>query len=203
MAELLALDFLETTYKQKGIELDLRTWTKEEVNYDNFGSNKKFGGLLDIAIANPKEYRAVIEVKSKSIKDVDKIKKSRGNIEEVLQGKFLTYLSNVSKCLMIYVFFTPEQEQTIKDYVKENDQTYPGMNFAKMLIAKMDLTPSNMKILVFKHTIDSKADFTADMNKAYNRLLEFQKTKTIKSNLFGANDLSLLKSLTNQDDSIF
>jgi len=203
MAELLVLDFLETTYKQKGIELDLRTWTKEEVNYDNFGSNKKFGGLLDIAIANPKEYRAVIEVKSKSIKDVDKIKKSRGNIEEVLQGKFLTYLSNVSKCLMIYVFFTPEQEQTIKDYVKENDQTYPGMNFAKMLIAKMDLTPSNMKILVFKHTIDSKADFTADMNKAYNRLLEFQKTKTIKSNLFGANDLSLLKSLTNQDDSIF
>ena len=203
MAELLVLDFLETTYKQKGIELDLRTWTKEEVNYDNFGSNKKFGGLLDIAIANPKEYRAVIEVKSKSMKDVDKIKKSRGNIEEVLQGKFLTYLSNVSKCLMIYVFFTPEQEQTIKDYVKENDQTYPGMNFAKMLIAKMDLTPSNMKILVFKHTIDSKADFTADMNKAYNRLLEFQKTKTIKSNLFGANDLSLLKSLTNQDDSIF
>lgn len=203
MAELLALDFLETTYKQKGIELDLRTWTKEEVNYDNFGSNKKFGGLLDIAIANPKEYRAVIEVKSKSMKDVDKIKKSRGNIEEVLQGKFLTYLSNVSKCLMVYVFFTPEQEQTIKDYVKENDQTYPGMNFAKMLIAKMDLTPSNMKILVFKHTIDSKADFTADMNKAYNRLLEFQKTKTIKSNLFGANDLSLLKSLTNQDDSIF
>ena len=203
MAELLALDFLETTYKQKGIELDLRTWTKEEVNYDNFGTNKKFGGLLDIAIANPKEYRAVIEVKSKSMKDVGKITKSRGNIEEVLQGKFLTYLSNVSKCLMIYVFFTPEQEQTIKDYVKENDQTYPGMNFAKMLIAKMDLTPSNMKILVFKHTIDSKADFTADMNKAYNRLLEFQKTKTIKSNLFGANDLSLLKSLTNQDDSIF
>ena len=203
MAELLVLDFLETTYKQKGIELDLRTWTKEEVNYDNFGTNKKFGGLLDIAIANPKEYRAVIEVKSKSMKDVGKITKSRGNIEEVLQGKFLTYLSNVSKCLMIYVFFTPEQEQTIKDYVKENDQTYPGMNFAKMLIAKMDLTPSNMKILVFKHTIDSKADFTADMNKAYNRLLEFQKTKTIKSNLFGANDLSLLKSLTNQDDSIF
>jgi len=203
MAELLVLDFLETTYKQKGIELDLRTWTKEEVNYDNFGTNKKFGGLLDIAIANPKEYRAVIEVKSKSMKDVGKITKSRGNIEEVLQGKFLTYLSNVSKCLMVYVFFTPEQEQTIKDYVKENDQTYPGMNFAKMLIAKMDLTPSNMKILVFKHTIDSKADFNADMNKAYDRLLEFQKTKTMPSILFSASDLSLLKSLTNQDDNPF
>ena len=203
MAELLVLDFLETTYKQKGIELDLRTWTKEEVNYDNFGTNKKFGGLLDIAIANPKEYRAVIEVKSKSMKDVGKITKSRGNIEEVLQGKFLTYLSNVSKCLMIYVFFTPEQEQTIKDYVKENDQTYPGMNFAKMLIAKMDLTPSNMKILVFKHTIDSKADFTADMNKAYNRLLEFQKTKTMPSILFSASDLSHLKGLTNQSDEPF
>lgn len=203
MAELLVIDFMEQSYKKQGIELDLRTWTKEEVSYDNFKKNKKFGGLLDIAIANPEEHRAVIEVKSKSLKDVDKIKGNRGNIEEVLQGKFLTYLSNVSKCLMVYVFFTPEQESTIKNYVKENTQTYPGQNFAKMLIAKMDLTPSDMKILVFKHTIDSLTDFNDDMNKAYDTLLNFQNTKSIPSKLFGANDISLLKELTGQDDSPF
>ena len=65
MAELLVLDFLKEMYAKQGIELDLRTWTKEEVSYDNFSRNPKFGGLLDIAIANPEEHRAVIEVKSK------------------------------------------------------------------------------------------------------------------------------------------
>ena len=78
MAELLVLDFLKESYKQKGIDIDLRTWTKEEVSYDNFKKNEKFGGLLDIAISSPKEYRAVIEVKSKSLKDVDKITKNVG-----------------------------------------------------------------------------------------------------------------------------
>ena len=203
MAELLVLDFLENTYKQKGIELDLRTWTKEEVSYDNFKTNKNFGGLLDIAIANPEQYRAVVEVKSKSMKDVDKIKGNRGNIEEVLQGKFLTRLSNVDKCLMIYVFFTKEQETEIRNYVKENTQKYPGQNFAKMLIAKMELKPSDMKILVFKHLIESLTDFNNDMNKAYDTLINFQNTKSIKSNLFNANDLSLLKELTGQDSGPF
>lgn len=217
MAELLVLDFLRDMYGKQGIKLDLRTWTKEEVSYDNFKRNEKFGGLLDIAIANPEEHRAVIEVKSKSLKDVDKIKGNRGNIEEVLQGKFLTYLSNVTKCLMVYVFFTPEQDQAIKNYVKENNQDYPGMNFARMLIAKMDLTPESMKILVFKHTLDiprvknEKGDviyetpnnFNDDMNKAYDTLLNFKATKTISSKLFGANDISLLKGLTNQLDNPF
>ena len=206
MAELLVEDFLKTNYKKQGIDLVTKTWTKEEVSYDNFGTNKKFGGLLDIAISSPTEHRAVVEVKSKSMKDVDKITKSRGNIEEVLQGKFLTYLSNVEKCLMIYVFFSPGQEEEIKNYVREkndNKQDYTTRNFAQMLIMKMDLTPSNMKILVFKHTIDSHPEFTADMNKAYDTLLEFQKTKTIKSSSFGANDLTYLKVLTNQSTSLF
>ncbi len=203
IAELIVLEFMKDTYEKQGIELELRTWTKEEVSYDNFSRNEKFGGLLDIAISSPEEYRAVIEVKSKSMKDVDKIKKSKGNIEEVLQGKFLTYLSNVKKCLMVYVFFTPEQEQEIKKHTKEKDQDYPGLNFAKMVITKMDLTPNSVKILPFKHIIEDNVKFTDDMNKTYDTLLNFKATKTIKSNLFNATDLALLKELTFQDDGIF
>jgi len=206
MAELLVLDFLKDNYKKQGIDIILRTWTKEEVSYDNFSRNEKFGGLLDIAISEPKEYRAVIEVKSKSLKDVDKIKTKQGNIEEVLQGKFLTYLSNVKKCLMVYVFFTPKQEQTIKDYIKEKnegDNKYTTRNFAQMLILKMDLSPSDMKILVFKHMITLPTEFASSMNLTHDILLDFQKTKTIPSQLFSANDLSELKNLTNQDESPF
>ena len=137
------------------------------------------------------------------MKDFDKIKQSRGNIEEVLQGKFLTRLSNVDKCLMIYVFFTKEQETEIRNYVKENTQKYPGMNFAKMLIAKMDLTPSSMKISVFKHLIEDMPKFESNMEEAHNILMDFKTTKSIKSSLFNANDLALLKELTNQDTSPF
>ncbi len=206
MAELLVLDFLKESYKKKGVDIELKTWTKEEVSYDNFKKNEKFGGLLDIAISSPKDYRAVVEVKSKSLKDVDKIKGNRGNIEEVLQGKFLTYLSNVKKCLMIYVFFTPQQEQTIKEYIKEKndgDNKYTVRNFAEMLILKMDLTPSDMKILVFKHMITLPNEFVESMHQTHDILLDFQKTKTLKSKMFSANDLSVLKNLTNQDDSPF
>jgi len=206
MAELLVLDFLKESYKQKGVDIELRTWTKEEVNYDNFSLNEKFGGLLDIAIASPEKYRAVIEVKSKSMKDVDKIKRNRGNIEEVLQGKFLTHLSSVTKCLMIYVFFTPEQEQEIKKYIKEKNESnnkYTTRNFAKMLLLKMDLTPSNMKILVFKHTLALPKEFDDSMNQTYDLLMDFKKTKTIKSSMFSANDLALLKELTFQDSNPF
>ncbi len=140
------------------------------------------------------------------MKDVDKITQNRGNIEEVLQGKFLTYLSNVSKCLMVYVFFTPNQEQTIKDYITEknnNDQTYTTRNFAEMVISKMGLTPQSMKILVFKHLIEAPTKFVADMQKTHDILLEFKKTKTLKSEMFNATDLSQLKALTFQDTNPF
>lgn len=217
MAELLVAEFLTESYKQNGVELKLKTWTKEEVNYDNFSRNEKFGGLLDIAISQPEKYRAVVEVKSKSMKDVEKITKSCGNIEEVLQGKFLTYLSNVSKCLMVYVFFTKDQEQEIKNYVKENDQKYPGMNFAKMLIAKMDMDYTSVKILVFKHNLDIPRekdkegnigfvvpnDFKSDMTETHGILMDFKQTKSIPSSFFGVNEILYLKELTGQDDSIF
>ena len=107
---------------------------------------------------------------------------------------------------MIYVFFTPEQEQTIKDYItekNEGDNKYEVRNFAQMLLLKMDLTPSDMKILVFKHMLTLPNEFADSMNETHDILLNFQKTKTIKSKMFSANDLSLLKNLTNQDDSPF
>ena len=203
IAELLVAEFLEETYKKIGVELDLRTWSKEEVSYDNFRKSKKFGGLLDIAIANPEEHRAVVEVKSKSMKDVAKITKSRGNIEEVMQGIFLTRMSNVDKCLMVYVFFTPEQETEIKNYVNDNDQVYPGMNFARMLISKMDLDYTSVKILPFKHMITDKEKLDSDMIKAYNILVDFKTTKSISSKLFSSAEIDYLKDLTGQDNSLF
>ncbi len=199
MAELLVLDFLKDAYNQQGIELDLKTWDKEQVSYDNFRKNEKFGGLLDIAIAHPEEYRAVVEVKSKSLKDLDKITATRGRPEEVQQGLFLTKLSNVTKCLMAYVFFTPDQEATIKDYITEknvNKQHYPSRNFAEMLIAKMGLTPKSCKISIFKHTIDAPTKFENDMETAYQKLIDFGNTCSINASEFRVSETDYLDDLS-------
>jgi len=53
----------------KKMEIKVLSWDAKSVNFDNFAKNPTFGGLLDRAISEPKEERAVIEVKSKSLKD--------------------------------------------------------------------------------------------------------------------------------------
>lgn len=198
IAELLVLDFLRESYKKQGIEVELKTWDKKEVSYDNFSRNEKFGGLLDIAIASPKEHRAVVEVKSKSMKDYDKIKANKGNKEEVLQGIFLTKLSNVSKCLMVYVFFTPDQEQTIKNYIiekNENNQSYTTRNFAEMLIMKMGLEYTSVKIQVFKHMIEAPNKLKKDMETVYKYLVDFKTTGTLPKSYFSTNEQYYLNDL--------
>ncbi len=72
-----------------------------------------------------------------------------------------------------------------------------------MLLLKMDLTPKSMKILVFKHMITLPTEFASSMQLTHDILIDFQKTKTIPSKLFSANDLSLLKELTFQDSNPF
>ena len=133
IGELLVFQYFNDTYPVK-----LRTWTKKEVDYDNFKNNLNFGGLIDIAITGLEEgfkneeftddsVRAVIEVKSKSL-----IKRYKGNaidnrktileeglpIEETLQGEFLGHMSKVTAYIMTYIFFNEEQEETLKECVK-------------------------------------------------------------------------------------
>ena len=178
LAEKLVYDYLKSFYQEKlKIELTLNTWEKKDINFDNFGRNEKFGGMIDIAISKPKDFRAVVEVKSKSMKDLETIKESKGNEEEVMQGLFLSYLSKVDKCLMAYVFFTPEQEQEIKK-------------------GNLNFTYKDVTILMFKHMVDfPKMDTLTKV--AYSTVSLFAKNISIASEYFSTSENQYLQSFVN------
>ena len=95
--------------KSRGYET--KTWNKFEIKFDNFQNNEYFGGMIDIAITSP--IRCLIECKSKNIKDKEKIKKFP-NKEQEYQALFYGYLSKCENIKIIYVFFTDEQEEFIR-----------------------------------------------------------------------------------------
>jgi len=204
MAELLVKDYIQDFYKKKNINVELKTWKKEEVKYDNFSSNDKYGGLIDIAIAKPQDFRAVIEVKSKSLKDYGKINESKGNIDEVLQGKFLSFLSQVDKCLMVYVFFTPNQEKQIKEYIETQKtigyEIQDTMIYAKEIIDKLKFDYKNLKISIFKYDISKEKEEIKDQMKvAYNNLVHFKEKQTIAESYFTQRENLYLKDLAGHE----
>lgn len=208
IAEILVKDFLKKQYKERNIDIELVTWDKEKVHYDNFSKNAKFGGLIDIAIAKPAKYRAVVEVKSKSIKDYGKIQKSRGNVDEVLQGKFLSVLAEVPKCLMIYVFFEPNQEQHIKEYIgaqKNIGYDIDSMMLAKEIIKSLKWSYDNCKIVVFKYDLSDEKnvkEIKSEMNVAYKNLVHFQKKQTIAETYFTNKENLYLKELAGVEPTL-
>lgn len=117
LAETFANNYLKEKYaKITGKELITKQFNTKEENYDMFKKNENFGGVVDIGISEPEEQRAVVEVKSKNIKDYTKIIEN-GEIpqHETLQGEFLAFLSKTKKYIMAYVFFTNEQEEEIRE----------------------------------------------------------------------------------------
>jgi hypothetical protein len=125
VAELIVDKYLNTVYKEKGIDIQTKRFTVQEVDYDMFPKNKRFGRVVDIGIAKPLDKRAVVEVKSKNMKNYNMIAVDK-NVpeEEVLQGKFLARLSQTEKLLMAYVFFTDSQEAVIKKRMAVADDGY-------------------------------------------------------------------------------
>ena len=157
IGEVLAEDYFIAVYKQyKKIDIGIMSWDAKKVNFDNFQNNLDFGGLLDRAITLPKEYRAVIEVKSKSMKDLQFIDNKKGVEEEVLQGKFLSTLSKSETCHMAYIFFNEQQEEQLRNYVKDLINLGQDVNSidAKETIKALNWRHELFTIKVYKHTVN-------------------------------------------------
>lgn len=148
--------FIDVYRKYKKIELKIKSWNAKEVNFDNFPKNPDFGGLLDRAIPEPAEERAVIEVKSKSLKDLSFIDSKKGVEEEVLQGKFLSTLSKTPTCHMAYIFFEEQQETLLKNYVKDLINLGQNVNNinAREVIKALNWRYELFKIKVYKHDVN-------------------------------------------------
>lgn len=200
IGELLALDYLKKKYD--GIVL--KTWDKSEVAYDNFPFNDRFGGLIDIAIVKPTEMRAVVEVKSKSLKDYQKIEKGRGNKDEIKQGVFLAKMSNVDKCIMLYVFFSTFQEDKIKRIMQKYANPGIGFNVDSRFVAREVINEGlgDVEITEYEHTYMPQ-HIDLQMKESYKRLLDFAQTKSIQETSFSGRERDYLKALTGQQVNVF
>jgi hypothetical protein len=122
IGEILVQEYVERQYKSANIDgIEIKRFTPKDVGWDMFKKNNRFGGVVDLAITAPPERRAVIEVKSKSMKDKAWIA-GKGNYptEEVMQGLFLGVMSKVKKTIMAYIFFSPDTEASIRAYCEKN-----------------------------------------------------------------------------------
>jgi hypothetical protein len=192
--------FIDVYKKYKNIDVKVLSWDAKSVNFDNFAKNPTFGGLLDRAISEPKEERAVIEVKSKSLKDYAFIDGKKGVEEEVLQGKFLATLSKVSTCYMAYIFFDEQQEELLKNYVKDLINLGSDVNSIdpKEVIKALNWRYELFKIKVYKH--DVNFEIMDELMQESNRVLkESIQHGVIPSEMFTVNEINYLDDIVYGD----
>ena len=128
IAEELALK----TLQKRG--LPCVVYDKKSVNYDNFQDNRFFGGLIDIEIPSK---RTLYEIKSKNIKDYDKIVKFGDSCQEE-QAMHYGWLRHYDKVHIMWIFFTDEIEAKIK--AGEEITSFAGMKmFEKELTVDDDV----------------------------------------------------------------
>jgi len=188
LAEILVDEYIQHNYKRLGIEVVTKRFTPESVNYDMFPKDAKFGGVVDIGISKPEDKRAVVEVKSKNVKDLYRISK-QGDlaIEEVMQGKFLATMSNVKKLIMAYVFFSDKQESDIKNMMNTTqnvDEIYKALN----------INFQDYEYFLKSFEID-RDEILESMELAYDNLHRIVEQKMIHKSFFNDNEQKYLDEL--------
>ena len=197
-------EYVKEMYGKRGVEIETKTF-ESMISYDGgktfygndlFKKNERFGGVVDIAIAKPVEARAVIEVKSKSAKDIEKIV-TNGNYpdEEVLQGMQLACLSKVDKLLMAYIFFSEIQEKNLKALMPtiENVNNFD----IEELVKGLRWTAKDFDIHIKKFTVNLD-EVQNDMDKAYENLHRNIKLGSIHELHFTNNEIAYLDNLIRQ-----
>lgn len=210
LAEDLADKYIKQWIKsQKGIEITTVHFAPQQFDgYDQFKDNQYFGGVIDIAIASPKEERAVIEVKGKSISALGKVELERPQ-EEVTQGEQLAFLSKVDKYYMCYVFFDETQEAKMKKQAENISNSGKKIGdvcyqFASKIIEMHNISINDVVIKVYEYTLN-KEKTQERMKKAYNEVMEFKKTKKIHASKFKLDEKTYLNSFipSLKDEDIF
>ena len=198
LAERLALRYIKDLYKKiYNMNIECRTWDKDEVKYDNFRHLQNYGGLIDIAITSPEEHIAVVEVKSKNMDKFKSIERSQGNIEEVMQGEYLAYLSAVDKYIMIYAFFSNDQEKMIHAFISKDCASGYEIEekiIATKLLQQYDWLYKSIKFQYFTNTVD-KAKMKTELEECKQKLDAFEESGVISETLFDKEERMYLDKL--------
>lgn len=196
VGEYMVLEELLHRYAKQGIVAELKGFDTATENYDMFKDNSKFGGVVDILATKPS--KVVIEVKSKDNKKWVEIA-DMGNypIEEVMQGKTLSYLMKTPKIIMAYVFTTDNCEKKLKTYVERkkhliwqkdengnllrNEKTGkalpPKNKSGKEIVEELGLTIRDFRFKYQSYTIDF-AEFEKELEKAHENYMQLSNNQS-------------------------
>lgn len=125
---------------------------KKKNNYDFFPEYKYCGGIPDFELDDE-----IWEIKSKSLKDYDKICKELP-IEEQKQGEYYTYLRKKTKLVMVYVFFDEESEKLLFE-----NKMPKTLDNCKIMLKRIEINPAQVyqeigNALIFQNVcLDNKA----------------------------------------------
>ena len=148
------------------------TYDKKKYNYDNFPENPYYGGLIDIEI--PSE-NTLYEIKSKNIKDYDKISKFGDSCQEE-QAMHYGYLRNYKQVHIMWIFFDDESEAEIK--AGKPISTYKNLKmFEKTLPIDYDYQHRLHleALLYYTHCLAYQAVPLEDISDKYLELLKMKR----------------------------
>ena len=148
------------------------TYDKKEFHYDNFPDNPYFGGLIDIEI--PSE-STLYEIKSKNVKDYDKISKF-GDIVQENQAMHYGYLRNYKQVHIMWIFFDDETENCIKNDLPIT--TYANLKmFEKTLSIDYDYQHElhRQALLYYIHCLAYQSVPIEDVSDKYLQLLKVKR----------------------------
>lgn len=191
----LVIDFYK--HKEK-VDIELKVFKPQDFKgFDMFDKsykwgNEYFGGVPDLTITKPSEFRTVIEVKSKNIKSYDYIiEKNRVPEEEIMQGEMLSTLSKAPNLIMAYIFFTDEQENVIKDGLANNKT-------ADQIIEE---NKWNYRVIKSKFKL-----YDIDMDKTYKEMEKAKKflddiiaSGKVSKQLFNVDELMIIEQIATPD----
>lgn len=166
----------------------------DQWNYDKETKkgNKEFGGRMDIGIKvkqqDGKVLGFIVEVKSKSMKDYEKIAVNKQYPDsETEQGKFLANMGNQSQVTMFWVFFTEAQEEELKAKVKEWQERKDDTEIPQLSFGYNDVKYHNALIQF------SREEVWQDMLVASRNVQRMAKEKKIPLFMFNQNDIKIIQ----------
>lgn len=144
--------------------------------FDVFNDNKVFGGAYDFLVKGEDNTLINVEVKSTNIKNKPYLKEPRK--EHVKQAQLSSFLGRIKHCKIIYVFFNDQDEETIREMLKNKAQPY-------------DISSFRCEYKTFEIEIDEDK-IKRDMMIVYDLVNECKKNRRIPIALISDNVLAKL-----------
>lgn len=151
------------------------TYDKFKCHFDNFPENPYFGGLIDIEIPSR---NTLYEIKSKNIKDWDKISKYGDSVQEE-QAMHYGYLRKYPEVHIMWIFFDDETETKIK-----NGEEITSYKNLKMFEKSLPIDYKKQKqihddaLLYYVDCICKQSVPLADVSDKYLNILKLKRPQT-------------------------